>query len=433
MYQVEGTVPSVVLDAGSHTLKAGHAGEDLPRVLIPSVVSGTGTAGHDVCTRRCDGVELLTPFSDDGLVDNWDRFEALLRHTFSNELCVRPDEYAVLCAEPNHNGRAARERLVEILFEKFNVPAAYLARSAVLSAYANGRTTGLVLDIGYSGTSAVPVEDGAIVKNKFLRTAVGARAINDSLRKQLVAADVRLRPLWSVARSPAAGSLSDDEPGSTPDYVVTDLSFPATTASFTSHSVNEVLEQVKAGLCRALDNPGIDLSSVAIPSSTYELPDGNVIEFGAEKFAAAEQTVFGTLVHVSTAATTERKLSYVNQLLNGAGENGASGPGASKGLHGLVFDAIRMCEQSTHRDMYAGVCLTGGTSDMGGLFERLSHGLMEMYHKVRVLAAAGSNERKYCAWTGGSILGTFADFQKMWFSASEYEENGASFVHRKCQ
>ncbi len=104
----------------------------------------------------------------------------------------------------------------------------------------------------------------------------------------------------------------------------------------------------------------------------------------------------------------------------------------SHGLHGLVLDVIRRCDGIVHKDLYAGVCLTGGTTDMQGLFERVSSGLMEKYPRVRVLAATGSHERKYCAWTGGSILGTFSEFQKMWFSKSEYEENGTAFVHRKC-
>lgn len=391
-------------------------------------------AGQYAISTRRDNVEIASPFGEDGLVENWDLFENLLSHTLRKEMNVETRENALLFAEPNHNGRKARERIAEMIFEKFEVPAVYLARTAVLAAYANGRTTGIVLDVGYSGTSAVPVEDGVIVKNKFIRCATGGRMLNVALEAQLRQANVKLRPLWSYKRT-IVGTEGMDEDTMVRKSVIHEMTFPGTARSFENFSRMTLLEEVKAGICVVHENPTIDLSSLPVASDVYELPDGNTVELGTERFALAEKTLFSSLPHISAEANLDARLSYVNQFLNGTRQDGedASQPKFSQGLHGMVVDAIRMCDQSIHRDMYAGVCLTGGTSDMGGLFERLSYGLLEAYHKVRVLAATGSHERKYCAWTGGSILATFSEFQKMWFSRSEYDENGASFVHRKCQ
>lgn len=487
MYQVEGTVDSAVIDAGSHTMKAvcsfqkrntffssiahytmyadtfslysfavwhfqGLAGEDLPCVLIPSVLachmeqvdteqSSEKTwrckkvdAGHFATTTRRDDVDVANPFKDDGLVSNWDLFESLLEHTLQRELFIDTREKALLFAEPNHNARKSRERITELLFEKFEVPALYLARSAVLSAYANGRTTGIVLDVGHSGTSAVPVEDGSIVKGKFIRTAVGGRVLNERLMIELEKKGVKLRPPWSYKRR-IVGADGLDEDSIVRRSELTELQFPKTRPSFVNFARISLLEEIKGGLCVVHENPTIQLASLPMVSDSYELPDGNTVEMGEERFAVAEQSIFGMLPHVSTETSSDTRLSYVHQYISGVKQDspGADQSQASTGLHGLVIDAIKLCDSAIHRDMYAGVCLTGGTSDMGGLFERLSYGLLEMYHKVRVLAATGSHERKYCAWTGGSILATFAEFQKMWFSKSEYEENGSSFVHRKCQ
>ena len=71
------------------------------------------------------------------------------------------------------NTRAKREKLTEIMFEKYNVPAFYLVKNAVLAAFANGRSTGIVVDSGSTHTSAVPVYDGYVLsqgkKKLFLK------------------------------------------------------------------------------------------------------------------------------------------------------------------------------------------------------------------------------------------------------------------------
>lgn len=422
----------------------------MPQVLIPSCVareleasdgeeSGKSQkykppirAGHAALTTQKDHVDISTPFSEDGVIENWDMFEALLSHTLTNELRIDSRENALLLADPNHNARKLREHIAELLFEKFETPAVFLARSAVLAAYANGRTTGIVLDVGYSGTSAVPVEDGSIVKGKYIRTTVGGRTMNAHLSAILQTGDIPLRPLWSFKRT-ITGSDGIDDDTVMRQSTLNELNFPYTTESFTEFARMKLLEEVKAGICIVNENPTIDFTSLPVLTRSFELPDGNSIELGAERFAVAEETVFGKLQHVISEASTETRLSYVNQYLNGGRQGSSDNIKESDGLHGLVVDAIKMCDSAIHRDMYAGVCLTGGTSDMSGLFERLSYGLMETYHKVRILAATGSSERKYCAWTGGSILGTFSEHQKNWFSRGEYEENGSSFIHRKCQ
>lgn len=428
----------------------GVAGEDLPKVLIPSRVAreldqpdpeqnglpdkckNRPRAGFSALASRKDNVEITSPFNDDGLVQNWEQFEVLLSHTLTNELRVDSRENALLFADPNHNGRKPRERITELVFEKFEAPAIYLARSAVLSALANGRTTGIVLDVGYSGTSAVPVEDGTIAKNEIIRTATGGRHMNSVLNSVLEKHDIRLRPIWSYKRTITGVDNLDDD-NVIRRSKIEELSFPKTRSSFTEFARTALLEEIKAGICMVNENPTVDLKSLPVLTDTFDLPDGNTIELGAERFNVAEKTVFGQLEHIASETSTETRQSYVNQYLNGGRQGQGERQKVSNGLHGLVVDAIKMCDASIQRDMYAGVCLTGGTSDMSGLFERLSYGLMEWYHKVRILAATGSLERKYCAWTGGSILATFTEHQKNWFSRSEYEENGSTFIHRKCQ
>lgn len=81
--------------------------------------------------------------------------------------------------------RSKREKLTELMFEKYNVPAYFLVKNAVLAAFANGRATGIVVDSGATHTSAVPVQDGFVLTQAIGKSPLGGDYISMQCRQFL--------------------------------------------------------------------------------------------------------------------------------------------------------------------------------------------------------------------------------------------------------
>jgi centractin len=94
-------------------------------------------------------------------------------------------QHPVLLTEAPLNPRTNRETAAQILFETFNVPALYTSIQAVLSLYASGRTTGIVLDSGDGVSHAVPVYEGFAMPSSIRRIDVAGRDVTEYLQTLL--------------------------------------------------------------------------------------------------------------------------------------------------------------------------------------------------------------------------------------------------------
>lgn len=75
---------------------------------------------------------------ENGIIQNWDDMELLWQHTFDDCLGVKPDEHKILLTEPPLNPKKNREKMLEIMFEKFAFQGAHVGVQAVLTLYAQG-------------------------------------------------------------------------------------------------------------------------------------------------------------------------------------------------------------------------------------------------------------------------------------------------------
>lgn len=306
----------IVVDLGSHFIKAGFSGDDSPTVVFPTVVGRPNTQGlgaeryyiGDETIMKQNLLALSRPIVD-GVITGWDDFKIILEYLFFNQLRVDPTQHPVLVTERSFNPLENRRMLAQVLFEHFNVPAMYIANSAVLGLLAVGKTDGLVVDSGYDVTDITPVCQGFAIPGASARLHLGGRHVTDYLSKSL-----------------------------------NQLGYSAVVPR------HEIVENIKKGLCFLV--PSID----AIETNAdydYELPNGEFIIIGKEQMQAPEVLMRPTLIGSDSHGIPEllfqvagsdlllRRTMYANILLVG-------GNTLFSGMDNRIQSEVAIFEQEMH-------------------------------------------------------------------------------------
>jgi len=252
----------VVIDNGSGMMKAGFQGEESPSIIFPSIIgrakydapAGMGTdkefyVGDDAIAKR--GVLDLTYPVDSGIINNWEDMERVWEHLYNNCLRQESSSAGVHLTEAPKNPTVNREKMAQIFFESFEVPAFYVSVQAVMALYASSRTDGLVYDSGDGVSHIVPVYQGFCINHAIKRMNLAGRELTKYFADILNESNISL----------------------------------TSTAEF------DIVKEMKEAKCYVAQDFDEEMTAFAADNTkdvTYELPDGQNVTFGNQQIRCPE-------------------------------------------------------------------------------------------------------------------------------------------------
>lgn len=314
---------------------------------------------------------------ENGVIRNWDDMELLWSHTFKDVLKVDPTQTKVLLTEPPMNPKKNREMMVTAMFEKFQFHSVYVAIQAVLTLYAQGLQTGVVVDAGDGVTHIVPVYEGFALPHLTKRLDVAGRDVTKYLIKLL------------LLRGYAFNRTADFE------------------------TVREIKEKLcYTGYDLELETKLAQETTVLVEN--YTLPDGRVIRVGSERFEAPEALFQPNLVDVEAVGMAEMLFNCIQSADMDTRPEFYKHIVLSGGS--TMYPGLPSRLEKEVKQLYLTRVLKDDTSRLANF-------------KIRI---EDPPRRKHMVYLGGAVL---ADIMKnkeeFWLTRKEYQEQGIERLLKK--
>ncbi|CAI4221640.1 unnamed protein product [Auanema sp. JU1783] len=382
----------IVVDNGSGFVKCGYAGTNFPSHIFPSlvgrpIVRSSQRVGNievkdlmvgEEASQLRQMLDISYPM-DNGIVRNWEDMAHVWDHTFGPEkLDIDPKDCKLLLTEPPLNPLSNRKRLFEVMFEQYGFHSLYVAVQAVLTLYAQGLLTGVVVDSGDGVTHICPVYEGFALHHLTRRLDIAGRDITKYLIKLLLLRGYNF-----------------------------------------NHSADfETVRQMKEKLCYVaydIEQEQKLALETTVLTQNYQLPDGRVIRIGGERFEAPEVLFQPHLINIEK-------------------------PGLSELLFGCIqssdidtrLDFYKHIVLSGGTTMYPGLPSRLERELKQLYFDRVLKGNAEAFQKFKIRIEAPPR-RKHMVFLGGAVLANLMRDrdQDFWISKAEYEEAGLEHCMKK--
>ncbi|KAF2169888.1 hypothetical protein M409DRAFT_20302 [Zasmidium cellare ATCC 36951] len=380
----------IVLDGGTGFLKAGYAGQNFPDHQYPSIVGrpilrteeqapGDIQLKDIMCGDEAAAARSMLQITypmENGIVKRWDDMQHLWDYTFFEKMRIDPTGRKILLTEPPMNPLRNREQMCEVMFERYNFGGVYVAIQAVLALYAQGLSSGVVVDSGDGVTHIVPVYESTVLNHLTRRLDVAGRDVTRNLISLL------------LRRGYALNRTADFE---------------------TVRAIKEKLCYVSYDL--ALDQRLSEDTTVLVES--YTLPDGRVIRVGSERFEAPECLFQPHLVDVEQPGIAEFLFNTIQS--------------ADLDIRSSLYKAIVLSGGSS---MYPGLPSRMEKEIKQLWLTKVLHGNPERLDKFKV-RIEDPPRRRHMVFLGGAVLANImSERDNMWVSKQEWEEQGAAALKK---
>lgn len=391
-----GLMTPIVIDNGSAYFKAGFSGDRLPSYVVPGVVARfpppwstgeddrkatlLGAAAQHIGPGLCpnfDDLELNdTVFSDQ---PNWDDVELMWDYLFQR-LGIDVQSHPVLLTQPTLAPLALKATIEEIMYEKFNCPAIYVARAPLLSPYAYGHSSGLVVDVGHSSAQVIPIIDGYVL-DAHARRVRHLGGLKDSQR---------------IVQYFKENTNTED---------------PMEASRYASHShISLMAQSIKDRMC-------------VCPASRDEYTEELAVLHDVEGFLGGQDPdeAVNAKQKRPNMLTLQKELITCAEVLFQPKELLKDHDASIVSLQDLCRDVAMACDVDTRRTLLSNIFLSGQVTTMPGFAERLTQEIRLSVPHAPYIRVYGE-ERRYASWTGGSVLTALDAFQDSWKFRMDWDD-----------
>jgi actin-related protein len=341
----------------------------------------------------------------------------MLEEIFSNTVIRQP----FMMIEKSYSPQKLRTRLTEIAFEQFEVPKFFLAKDAAMSCYGVGRSSGIVVDIGASGTTVSPVHDGWVESTGVLRSRLGGDVMDkymlskiDSLGKRTLQHSEKPSTIYSQRWDWISFARGVKE------------SIACVALFAQSTSVDEARKSNSKKSLKEYVLP--DGTTIRLPTDRINRELGEILFRPEDLSPELKEDINGSrIMEEKKGSSKEADLLQVQYL----------SPVSLRPIHHLVCDAAFRCDRDQQVLLLEQVVVTGGGACLPGLTDRIKREVESLIHthtpgwNVKV-SSPNFPERAIGPWLGGSILACLPLMEECWITKKDYEECGASIVNRMC-